>query len=293
VKLNKQDLLHALPQSAVVHFVLGDPLEKDALLWSLRSIESRGIADTSVTSDSHWSALQRRAAGSSRWETVAPRYSGPLKSHADWTRHDGAVQSTSNILRLRGYAGYTVDGIRYTVDLFNPANELGIPYAGAGEPVVALLFEGTEAASARGPLVVRDRLVETRSFYEILKDLDGILRPQYVCGTYSMMSLLWAYVDARADYRYRPWDFLFPLHVLKNPSIRITSDMSFSGEPIGMAKNRRCTLANVEQWGDDRVLIQTRPGLESNISWEYFAVAKALGMIPVQQLVEGSAPSKA
>lgn len=59
-----------------------------------------------------------------------------------------------------------------------------------------------------------------------------------------------------------------------------------------MLPGKEVRLAKVEDWGGGRVFVQISPGLEANISWEYFAVAKALGMTCVQQLVEGSAPQR-
>ena len=94
------------------------------------------------------------------------------------------------------------------------------------------------------------------------------------------------------DPRYRPWEFLFPLQVLKDPPIPLTAETRISGSLVGMLSGKEVDLAKVEDWGGGRVLLQTRPGLEASISWEYFAVAKALGMTPVQQLVEGSAPPR-
>jgi hypothetical protein len=197
-------------------------------------------------------------------------------------------QTVQNILRMRPFMGYAIEGIRYTFDWFNPSNELEMPYEGAGEPVLALLFQSADPP-ALGPGRIRDRLVENRAFYEVIQDIDGILRPRHVCGTYSLMSVLCAYLEGRADPAHRPWEFLFPLHVLQGSPIRLTMQTRFYGESIGMMKDRSWTLARVEEWSEGRVLVQIRRGIDQDIAPEYFAVAKALEMIPVQQLVGGAA----
>jgi hypothetical protein len=102
---------------------------------------------------------------------------------------------------------------------------------------------------------------------------------------YSMMSVLWAYLEGRVKRELRPWEFLYPLHVLRDPPTPISGNTRFSGHAVGTVHGKETQLARVEPFSRSRVLIQVRPGLESNVSWEYFAVAKALGMVPVQQLV--------
>lgn len=288
--MDEEKLRHVLPGHAV-YFVLKSALERESFMWVLRSLESRaGRRETEATPEDHWAAIQDRVAGRSRWDSVAPTYSGPLpiRSLDDARRLDAGRQTVENILRLRPFAGFMIEHIRYTVDVFNPASELGIPYAGAGEPVIALLFQSADPP-AHGPARIRDRLAENQSFYEVLRDLDGILRPECVCGTYSLMSVLCAYREGRADSGRRPWGFLFPLHVLQSPPIRLSKETRFDGGSIGMMKGRYWNLARVEEWSEERVLIQIRRGLDQGIAPEYFAVAKALGMIPVQQLVEGAA----
>jgi hypothetical protein len=66
-------------------------------------------------------------------------------------------------------------------------------------------------------------------------------------------------------------------------------DTRFYGGSIGMMGDRYWTLAKVEEWSEGRVLIQVRRGIDQDVAPEYFAAAKTLGMIPVQQLVEGAA----
>jgi len=286
MSLSGKHLAHVL-HSYAVYFVLRRPLERASFLEILSSLESRaGKADTAVTAEAHWNALLVRIAGLSRWDSVAPQYTGETKSVEGWRKLAATVQSIENIVRLRPFSGYTIEGLRYTVDVFNPANELELPYWKAGEPVLALLFQGL----VREPGPISLRLLENEPFYEIVKDIERILSPEFVCGTYSMMSVLWAYLDGRVDPEYRPWEFLYPLHLLKGPSIPLTPETRIGGEAVGMMPGKSVKLARVEEWGDDRVLIQIRPGLDAIIGWEYFAVAKALGMVPVQQLMEGKAP---
>jgi hypothetical protein len=288
--ISEEVLRHVLPGHAV-YFVLRETLSRDSFLVALDVLQSRGAkTEAKATPDDHWNALEERRAGKSRWDSVMPPPSSPLAGVDALKWMQTGSQSVQNILRVRPFTGFAIEGIRYTIDWFNPNNELEMPYRHAGEPVIALLFQGADPP-ALGPGRVRDRLAENRSFYEILKDLDGILRPQRVCGTYSLMSVLCAYREGRADPALRPWDFLFPLHVLQNPPIPLTMETRFYGGSIGMMKDRYWTLAKVKEWSEGRVLIQVRRGIDQDVAPEYFAVAKALGMIPVQQLVEGAALS--
>jgi hypothetical protein len=295
MKCEGKDLAHVLHHSPAVYFVLKRVLEKDLFFWALAALKARaGTEGASGAPEEHWRALELRQTGESRWDRLVKRPDDALSMVERAVRKRATDQTVTNILRERPFTSYVIDGLRYTVDVFNPANELQMPYQSAGEAVVALLFESTEPPSV-GPAGTRDRLVENGAFYEILKDLDGIFQSEYVCGTEAntMMSLLSAYLVGRVDSSYRPWEFLFQLHVLRDPPIEITEEMRISGGLVGMLPGREVKPAKVEDWGDDRVLIQTRAGLDSVISWEYFAVAKALGMTPVQQLVEGSAPPRA
>ncbi len=287
--LERRRLVYLIPAQAV-YYVLRRPLEKDAFLWALEALRSRASADNIVGNpERHWHAIEARVSSESRWDRVVELPDEALQGIEAMRRNRASIQNVSNILQLRPFSGYTINGLQYTVDVFNPANELEMPYAGAGEPVLALLMRGLEPEP--GPIALR--LAENTSFYEILKDLDGILQPEHVCGTYSMMSVLSAYLEGRVDPGWRPWDFFFPLHVLKDPPIPLTPETRISGRLVGMLPGKEVKLAKAEDWGGGRVLIQVNPGLDAALSWEYFAVAKALGMTPVQQLVEGSAPPRA
>jgi hypothetical protein len=289
MKWERVDLVHVLHHAYAVHFTLARPLEKDAFFWALSALRARAGAD-GVTGDAeqHWGAIERRLRCEDRWDRLVKRPGDSLGRVEAAIKARTTSQTVQNILRERPFTGYTIEGLHYTLDVFNPRNELEMPYQGAGEAVITLLFLSTDPPSV-GPARIRDRLVENASFYEILKDLDGILRPEHVCGTYSMMSVLCAYLEGRVDPARRPWDFLFPLHVLKDPPIPLTPATRISGRPVGMLPGKEVKLARVEDWGGGRVLIQTMPGLDPVIGWEYFAVAKALGMTCVQQLVEGRA----
>lgn len=286
--IEEADLRHVIPGVAV-YFVLKRELDRETFLWALQVLESRREnVEGSATAEDHWQALQSRMAGKSRWDAVIPR----LREHLEFVEATKQMreraQTVENILRCRPYVGCRVEGLHYTLDVFNPRNELEMPYRGAGEPVLALLIQGVE--SEPGPIT--NRLVENQAFYAILRDLDGILNPEHVCGHRSLMSLLCAYLEGRVDPSYRPWEFLFPLQVLGDPPIPLTPETRISGALVGMLPGKEVKLAKVEDWGAGRVLIQIRPGLDAVIGWEYFAVAKALGMTPVQQLVEGSAPPR-
>jgi hypothetical protein len=294
MKWEGKSLAHVLHHSAAVYFVLNRIPQRDVFLWALAALRARaGPEGASGDPEEHWRAIESRLTGESRWDRLVKRPDDAVSMVERAIRRRATDQTVTNILRVRPFTSYTIDGLRYTVDVFNPANELEMSYQAAGEAVVALLFESTDPPSV-GPARTQDRLVENRAFYEILKDLDGILQPEHVCGTEAntMMSVLWAYLDGRVGPSYRLWEFLFPLHVLKDPPIEFTGETRISGRLAGMLPDKEVKLAKVEDWGDGRVLIQTRAGLDAVISWEYFAVAKALGMTPVQQLVEGSAPPR-
>lgn len=290
MKWDGKDLAHVLHQGAAIYFVLRPLLQRASFLWALRALESRAERRlTPVAAEDHWQTIEERMTGSSRWDAVVPRYRGPLKTGEDLRKKAATTQDLDNMLRARPFTGYAVQGISYTLDVFNPANELEMPYAHAGESVVVLLMRGMDSLSASGPAIIRDRLVENASFYEILRDLDGILQPEYVCGTHSIMTMMFAYNQDRVDPKRRPWEFLYPLYVLNRPPIPLSAETRISGTLVGMQPGKEVRLAKVEDWGHGRVLIQTRPGLDAHLAWEYFAVAKALGMIAEQQLVEGTA----
>lgn len=282
-----KDLAHVVHHSAAVHFVLTRSLTRDVFFWLLAALKARAGADgVTGEAEQHWDAIERRLCGEDRWDRLVERPSDSLGRVEAAIKARTTQQSVQNILRVRPFTGYTIEGLQYTVDVFNPRNDLEMPYRGAGEPVVALLLRSTDPPSV-GPARIRDRLAENVAFYEILRDLDGLLEPERVCGDLSIFSVLHAYAQGRVGPERRPWDFLFPLHVLKDPPIRLTPETRISGRPVGMLPGREVKLARVEEWSSGRVLLQVQPGLDAAISWEYFAVAKALGMTCVQQLVEG------
>jgi len=102
------------------------------------------------------------------------------------------------------------------------------------------------------------------------------------------MSTLTAFIEGRAAARYSPWDFLFQLHLLKNPPISLTPETRIPGTLVGMLPGKEVRLHLVEDYGDLGVLIQIKADFNSDIAWEYFAVAKALGLHCIQELCEGS-----
>lgn len=288
--MNTALLAHILPGNGV-YFVLREPLARESFMGALRVLERRAEAsETSASWEDHWREIQERIAGRSRWDVVAPPIPREeLDSLEGRSRARATRQTVENVLRLRKYTGFAAEGLRYTLDVFNPNGEIEVPYEGAGEAVVALLMQGLEPEP--GPIALR--LSENQAFYELLKDLDAVMNPEHVCGTYSLMSPLAAYLEGRVDPAWRPWDFLFPLHVLRWPGTQLTKETLFHGGSIGMMKDRAWAVARADEWSHGRVLVQVRNGLDRQLSGEYFAVAKALGMIPVQQLVEGSAPPRA
>jgi len=295
VTLGPRQVAHRTHAATAVYFVQKGALDRRQFEGMLAVLESRaGRCDTGATIEPHWVALSERMTGRSPWDALVQTFEGPIKGVEAAKRFRASEHGVTNILAWRPYTAYTVAGIQYVVDLFNPANELEMSYAGAGETVVALLLRELDFGG------VQYRLVENEAFYEIVREIADILDPEFVRGTYSMFPVLMAYEDGRLDPKRRPWELLFPLSVLSKPT-----DLVFAVEPtksrttndslallwtlLTDPKVRELPIARlfkrVEIWDEGRVLVQVGGGLESVLRDEYVEAARTLGMTAVQELV--------
>jgi hypothetical protein len=263
--MTSDDLRHVLHHSPAVYFVSQQPLTR-ARFDDLVGVFSRaaGKSDTPATPDEHWAALQERIEGRSRWDRIVPRDTGPDDIHAG-RRRRAAMHTTANILQQRPYTAFTVDDVQYVIDVFNPANELELPYARAGEPVLALLLDSKTMGLVRGGLDGID------SFFTTLRAAGDILDPEYVCGTYSMAVLAFAYLGGKLKASVRPWDFLYPLTLVPRPS---QDDDTL-----------RRLFMRVEPWPRDRRLLQVYKGLDATVLPNYALAARALNMTAIQELM--------
>jgi hypothetical protein len=269
-------------------------LERDSFAAALEALHRRaGRSDTSCGIDDHWAAFRERKEGRSRWDAVVPPHRGPTGDAEGLLQWKRSLFSVPNILTRRPYTAYSFGGIQYVIDLFNPANELGIPYAGAGETVIALLLHEAEHGN------VQKRLAQNDVFHSALRELDGILAPEHICGTHSMFSVLQAYGDGRLDPKNRPWELLYQLTLLHQP---VESELS----PSGMHRTTNDGLAllwpiltnarfmetpmgrlfkRVDVWDPKRVLVQLSTGITAALGPEYAEAARVLGMKAAQELM--------
>ena len=285
--IDTQTLAHVIP-GAAVYFPLGRPLD-EAQFHSLHHTLARraGSAPDRSLLDSHWQALERRLSGHARWDSVVARREYPRRGTRDEVLAWQATHLTPrNLADRAGYLSTIVDGVEYTFDYFNPENELGLSYRQAGEPVVALMMQSAEPRPTSFPCLIRDRMPD--SFMSIIREAFDILAPSGIFGCYSIMSTLCAFLEDRAPSRYSPWDFLFQLHLLKNPPFAISPETRISGRLVGMLPGKEAGFHRVEPFGDSAVLIQVGAGFDAMLRWEYFAIAKALDMHCIQELCEGT-----
>ena len=279
-----EDLKHVIPQCPAVYFVLNDPLTHEQFVEVLSGLMARvpAAVDTDAI-EAHWTTLEARRAGARRWDSVSPREQLNLAPGREAYLEYLTTRLTPSSLALRSrHVVPVVDCVRYTVDYFNPANELGLPYRSSGEPVLALLME----IAVEGLHLGRDPLPP--SFYDILRDLYRLLSPEHLCATYSLYSILCAYDDGRANPAIRPWTFLHNIQLLTNPAIQIDSETEFILNPRDRSPDGRFRLARVEEYEPGRVLIQIHPeGFGRLMLTHDIVVARALGTHAMIELVEG------
>lgn len=258
---------HCLFKGIVVFFVTKRELEREQFEKCIRLLQEKAnihVADDSLLT--YWQAMSERMEGESRWDKVSPIVEEG--SSPDWRRRAHLSQNeVSNIPQKRPYVAFSISGIQYVLDVFNPRNELGIQYPGAGQPVLALIM-GEEVFGN-----IFDRLAENSDFYQILRGLASICDAEPIVGMNSgnLASLMRAYYYKDVDPATEPWSFLFPLSVMRLP------------KPIGgVALNRY--FKKIEDWGDGRFLLQVKSGIDFSINRQNADAAKILGMTPVQDL---------
>lgn len=176
-------------------------------------------------------------------------------------------QIVKNVLTRRPYVGFTINSITYAIEVFNPRDELGLGYLGAGDPVVVLLLgEGTFGT-------VQNQLIKNEQFYSILRQFTEILNPKTAVGLNpaTLATLMRAYQEKRASSSVNPWSFFFALSVMQLP------------KPVGDVSLKRY-FKRFEQWDQGRVLLQVNDGLDATLSTRGADAAKLLGMKYVLEL---------
>jgi hypothetical protein len=266
VSWEPEDLKHVLHLDAGVYFVLPKPLAREAFLEAVACLRRIGTPEGEVSAEDFW----RRLAGRPRWDKVVPRYRGALSTGEELKRHRATFQTIPNIVQLRGYASFRCGDISVTLDVFNPENELELPYLGGGEPVVVLLLRGLE------PGIVHTHLTDREDVYRALRELDVILQPSFVGGIFSWAPLAFAYDDGRLEPSIRPWTFLFQLTTLPENEF-----------PVDDPRAREL-FRKIERWPRGRLLVQVRGGLEAGLGPEYPRAARLVGRTAVQELVPGA-----
>lgn len=285
--IDRARLAHVIP-GAAVYFPLARPVDRPQLHALHQALARRASSELdSSLIESHWQRLERRLTGHARWDSVVERPDYPRRgTREQYLAWETTHLTPQNLASRAGYLSPVVDRVQYTFDYFNPANELGMPYREAGEPVLALMMQSTEPSAVSFPCLIRDHMPD--SFAGIVRDLFDILAPSGIFGCYSLMSTLSAFLEDRAPPRYSPWDFLFQLHLLKNPPFPINRETRISGRLVGMLPGKEAPFHSVQPYGDSAVLIQIGAGFDAVLRWEYFAIAKALDMFCIQELCEGT-----
>ena len=271
------DLARSLHGHAV-YFVLREPLRRDQFdrISGLLETHAGGASGGSV--DQHWTRLQERLTGRQpRWSVLVPAYDGPMKTAEDGARLRASWHNVSNIVASRGYRSHSVDGITYTLDYFNPGNELQLDYRGAGEHVLTLVLQGGETIPpGTGGVDLQRGLNRIDSFFEIVRWVDRILEPLSIVGTNSLGSVLMAYREGRIDPGVRPWEFFYPLAVLPLPE---NLDLKALGGTLPLVipgvklLPRTFTLGRVEGWSGGRVMVLSETGFSMAIGNVLTAVA--------------------
>jgi len=101
----------------------------------------------------YWEALSQRIAGKSRWDQVAPRVVRKDDDLDSQRQYGLSTQIVKSILTPRPYVGFTINSITYVIEVFNPRDELGLHYVGAGDPVVALLLGESTFGTVQNQLI--------------------------------------------------------------------------------------------------------------------------------------------
>jgi hypothetical protein len=263
---------HNLFNASGIYFVLPGSLARehfDAVMGVLSDAAGRTIAVADV--ERHWTALRERLTGRSRWDTLVPRVVVTRDDPKRIAKLHAAAQSLANILKFRPYQSVEIDGLTCSVEVFNPANELELDGWPSHQVVLALLLS---PAGEKGRTPLRE-LSSSSSFYDVVRQLDAVLRPERVCGTFSLASMVYALLDGRMASAERFWKILYPLTVVER---------SANGPLLDQL---RAICRVVIEWPGNRVLVQPREGLDPVMGAEYERAAEALGLKAWSDYVEG------
>jgi len=272
----RQDL-HIAP---ALFFTLRQEIDRERFYAIVDTLERHAGPSQGASREGHWAALKERIAGHSPWSSLVPaaeKVPETLEERNAWAR---GLQVPSRMLKERPYTSYVIDEIQYVVDVFNPQNELGLGYVGAGNPVLALLLgEVTLGPPQRAfqPLPVRDRLVEIASFYRILEDLMALLSPQKVCGGAYLLRVMLAYHSGEISPLTSPWDLLWTL-----TSVRQSEVAAIPKDELRAAFSKI-----VEIPATSMTLLQVVPGFDSVMSREYTRAARLLKRTAVTEVGGG------
>ncbi|HWX53534.1 MAG TPA: hypothetical protein VN176_02965 [Verrucomicrobiae bacterium] len=261
-------LIHCLFRDCGIYFPLSRDFRFEDFTALLRILRVRASADLSAgQEEKYWEAINQRMEGKSRWDQVAPQIIRRDDDPGSQRGYYLSQHTVENILRRRPYVGFTIDSITYAIEVFNPRNELGLDYAGAGEPVVALLLGETTFGT------VQNQLIKNQQFYSILKEFTDTLNPQIAVGMNpaTLATLTLGYHRKQVSSSVRPWSFLFALNVMKLP--KLVGD-------VALRRYFKC----FQRWDPERVLLQVNPGLDPYLSTTYSDAAKLLGMKAVHEL---------
>lgn len=142
-------LSHLLFRDGAVFFINRTQFQRPQFDSLVQVLQSKAEVDLeSSRRELYWRALEERLEGSARWDTICPFV--PVSQDIESQKLYRSSQFTvANILRERPHVGFTVEKICYVIEVFNPRDELGLGYAGAGEPIVALLLKETQFGSVR------------------------------------------------------------------------------------------------------------------------------------------------
>jgi len=261
-------LCHCLFGDCGIYLPLSRDFRAEDFSALLKILQIKASIDLTAEQEArYWDALSQRIEGKSRWDQVAPRII-PKDDDLDSQRQYGLSRHVvRNILTRRPYVGFTVDSITYVIEVFNPRNELGLDYVGAGETVIALLLGESEFGK------VQRQLIKNELFYRILREFTEVLNSRIAVGMNpsTLATLMLAYQEKRVSPSISPWSFFFALSVMKLP------------KPVGdVALNRyfKC----FQRWDRDRVLLQVNEGLDAELSTRGADAAKLLGMKYVLEL---------
>lgn len=279
MSLSGQELRHNLHVASAVFFRLPHEIDREAFRAALDLLEEHAGPSQTASRQEHWAALERRVAGRSPWNTIVTglmKAPERMEERAIWAE---GVQAVGKIVEKRRYTSYVVEGIQYVVDVFNPRNELDLSYAGAGEPVFALLLgeiTGDPKQVGFRPLPIRDRLAEVDSFYRILEGLVVLLRPEKVCGGNYLVRVMMAYHDGKLSPETSPWDLLWTLTSVKPAEI--------AEIPRGSLQKAFCRIMEIP--AASLTLLQVVPRFDSVMSREYGPAARLLGRTAVTEVGE-------